>query len=76
MAVQIGHFDQRSTGLDEQRPARRAMMLLTPIRMIMPAEPTTSYSVPPRIAAISIVLFWLFYYVTVSLRAWIMKNPG
>jgi hypothetical protein len=52
------------------------MMLLTLYRMITPAEPTTSYSVSPHIAAISIVLFWLFYYLTVSLRSWIMDSAG
>jgi two-component sensor histidine kinase len=35
-----------------------------------------SYSVSPRTAALSIVLFWLFYYVTVSLRAMIMQSAG
>lgn len=44
--------------------------------MTTPAEPTTSYSVTPHVAALSILLFWLFYYVTVSLRSWIMQNPG
>lgn len=32
--------------------------------------------VPPRIALLSIVAFWLFYYVSVSLRAWILDYPG
>jgi two-component sensor histidine kinase len=44
--------------------------------MTTPAEPATSYSVTPRVAALSIVLFWLFYYLTVSLRSWIMHSPG
>jgi hypothetical protein len=35
-----------------------------------------SYSVSPRLAAVSIVLFWLFYYTTVSLRSVIMQSPG
>lgn len=33
------------------------------------------YTVPPRIALLSIVGFWAFYYVSVTLRAWIMDYP-
>ena len=50
-------------------------MLCATLRMSTHAIPR-SYSVSPRVAALSIVLFWLFYYTTVSLRAWIMQNPG
>ncbi len=34
------------------------------------------FKVPPRIALLSIVGFWAFYYVSVTLRAWIMDYPG
>jgi signal transduction histidine kinase len=40
-----------------------------------PDEPAP-YTVPPRIALLSIVGFWLFYYVSVTLRAWIIARPG
>ena len=39
-------------------------------------KPAAPFSVPPRIAMLSIVAFWLFYYVSVTLRAWIMSYPG
>ncbi|MEG3179963.1 sensor histidine kinase [Sphingomonas sp. LT1P40] len=45
--------------------------------MQLPNGPQSSpYLVPHRIAVLSIVVFWLFYYVTVSLRSWIMGYPG
>lgn len=34
------------------------------------------FKVPPQIALLSIVGFWAFYYVSVTLRAWIMDYPG
>ncbi len=37
---------------------------------------TSPYLVPHHIAVLSILLFWLFYYVTVSFRSWIMGYPG
>lgn len=34
------------------------------------------YTVPPRVAVLSIIGFWAFYFVSVSLRAWIMNYDG
>lgn len=34
------------------------------------------YIVPARIALLSMIGFWLFYYVSVTLRAWIIARPG
>ena len=40
-----------------------------------PAAPP-AYTVPPRIAVLSIVLFWAFYFASVTARAEIMDYPG
>lgn len=37
---------------------------------------STPFTVPPRIALLSILGFWIFYYVSITLRAWIMNYPG
>lgn len=34
------------------------------------------FTVPHRIAVLSIVAFWVFYYVSITLRSWIMDYPG
>ena len=34
------------------------------------------FTVPQRIAFLSILAFWAFYYVSISLRSWIMNYPG
>ncbi|HSX57091.1 MAG TPA: sensor histidine kinase, partial [Sphingomonas sp.] len=34
------------------------------------------FTVPPRIALLSIVAFWVFYYISITLRSWIMDYPG
>ncbi|WP_343520223.1 histidine kinase [Sphingomonas sp.] len=34
------------------------------------------FTVPPRIAFLSIIGFWIFYYVSITLRSWIMDYPG
>lgn len=40
-----------------------------------PPEPAP-LTVPPRIALLSIIGFWIFYYVSITLRSWIMDYPG
>ncbi|MCP3729843.1 histidine kinase [Sphingomonas sp. MG17] len=45
----------------------------------MPVEHRTepaSFTVPPRIALLSIVGFWVFYFVSVTARAAILARPG
>lgn len=37
---------------------------------------STPFTVPQRIAILSIVAFWVFYYVSITLRSWIMDYPG
>lgn len=40
------------------------------------AHKSTPFTVPPRIALLSILGFWIFYYVSITLRSWIMDYPG
>lgn len=44
--------------------------------MADPSPRPAAFMVPPRIALLSIVAFWAFYYVSVTLRAWVMDYPG
>jgi len=37
---------------------------------------STPFTVPQRIAVLSIIAFWAFYYVSITLRSWIMDYPG
>lgn len=37
---------------------------------------STPFTVPHRIAVLSILAFWAFYYVSITLRSWIMDYPG
>lgn len=37
---------------------------------------STPFTVPHRIAVLTIIAFWIFYYVSISLRSWIMDYPG
>ncbi len=37
---------------------------------------STPFTVPQRIAVLSIIAFWVFYYVSITLRSWIMDYPG
>ena len=36
----------------------------------------TPFTVPQRIAVLSIIAFWVFYYVSITLRSWIMGYDG
>ncbi|WP_423602696.1 sensor histidine kinase [Sphingomonas sp. MS122] len=36
----------------------------------------TPFTVQPRVAMLSILGFWIFYYVSITLRSWIMDYPG
>ncbi|HEY0621846.1 sensor histidine kinase [Sphingomonas sp.] len=36
----------------------------------------TPFTVPHRVAVLSIIAFWVFYYVSITLRSWIMDYPG
>lgn len=38
--------------------------------------PPSRYTVSPRVAVLSIAGFWAFYFISVSLRAWIMDYTG
>lgn len=40
-----------------------------------PIEPIR-YTVSPRIAMLSIVAFWIFYFVSITARSWLMARPG
>ncbi|WP_447724676.1 sensor histidine kinase [Sphingomonas koreensis] len=37
---------------------------------------STPFTVPHRVAVFSILGFWVFYYVSITLRSWIMDYPG
>lgn len=37
---------------------------------------STPFTVPHRIAVLTIIAFWIFYYVSITLRSWIMDYPG
>lgn len=51
--------------------------MLCRVRMDMSARPAApTHSVPPRVAALSILLFWTIYFLSISARAMIRGYPG